>query len=329
MHPVERLLNLLALLLHARRPLTFEEIRAQIPAYDREEGDAPRRMFERDKDTLRDLGVPLESAFTDAWEVEKGYVIPRDRFYLPEIRFTPEELSALMVATQAAGAGEAEQAFQKLSAAQEERVLSALAGGPAAGGADAFAGALGVLAGALLSRRAVRFRYRSTPARGGKRRRGPERHVDPYGLVYRSGSWYLVGLDRARNDVRAYKLARFESDVTVADEASAPPEGFQASDHLRAGAWGVGEPETTAKVAFGPKVAWWAVPASSPIGEPRRRKDGWVEAKVPATLGDSFLSWVLSFGADAEVVEPPELRAAVVERLRRTVESLSETGAER
>src|SRR5438093_10170626 len=98
MHPVERLLNLTALLLEAPRPLTFAQIRQRIPAYGQAELSASKRMFERDKDVLREAGIPVDLVPTDPFEVEEGYTIHKEQYYLPDIDFTPEELSALFVA---------------------------------------------------------------------------------------------------------------------------------------------------------------------------------------------------------------------------------------
>src|SRR5439155_151534 len=102
MEPLERLLNLVGLLLETEHPMTFEEIRRTLPAYGGDNLDSAKRKFERDKDILREYGVPLEMAATDVWDVEQGYTIPKDRYYLPEIAFTPEEVTALFVAAQSA-----------------------------------------------------------------------------------------------------------------------------------------------------------------------------------------------------------------------------------
>lgn len=101
--PLERLLNLVGLLLETKQPLTFEQIRATLEAYAKGNLDSAKRMFERDKDLLRDFGVPLELVDIDVWGGEQGYLIPKDKYYLPEIAFTPEELGALLVAAQSGG----------------------------------------------------------------------------------------------------------------------------------------------------------------------------------------------------------------------------------
>jgi predicted DNA-binding transcriptional regulator YafY len=110
--------------------------------------------------------------------------------------------------------------------------------------------------------------------------------------------------------------------VGDAGEGDPPPEGFRAAEQLAVGPWGVGEPETRARLAFSPKVAWWAlaeVPGARTVGT---RGGGWIEAEVPAGEGQSFVSWVLSFGPDAEVLAPKRLRDAVVAALEAVRASL-------
>ena len=310
MHPLERLINLVALLLETNRPLTFEEIRTALGAYDQDDKNTAKRQFERDKDVLRQIGIPVEVVATDAWEVEEGYQIPRERYELPDISFTPEEAAALFVAARAgAGAGTASEALRKLLPGAGRSVLAA-AGVEAFAAVDASGPHLRQVGDAVMERGRVRFEYRPVQGQPG------EREVDAWGLVFRQGAWYLVGGDRDRGEPRSFRLSRFGSPITVVGDADPPPAEFRAADHLMAGPWGVGEPETTARVAFSPKVVWLVlreVPAAKRL--PAVRDDGWTEVEVPATEGESFLSWILSFGPDAELVDPPEMRAAVVRSL--------------
>jgi proteasome accessory factor B len=124
-----------------------------------------------------------------------------------------------------------------------------------------------------------------------------------------------VGHDRHRGEIRSFRLSRISGDVELVGEGTDPPEGFRAAEHVRAGPWGPGEPETTATVAFAPDVAWWATNGVAGAEVMRTREDGWVEASVPWSPGERLVSWILSFGPDAEVVEPPELRSELVGRL--------------
>jgi proteasome accessory factor B len=310
MHPLERLLNLVILLLETPRFLTFDQIRERLPAYDQADDESAKRMFERDKDVLRDLGVPVEVGATDAWDVDQGYRIPKDRYYLPDIEFTEEEISALFVAAQTPGAeGDAEQAVRKLQAGVEPSALARLAGGPVASGADVPAGRLRAVTEAIEGRHSLRFDYRAASGEVSGR------HVDPYSLVWRAGHWYLVGLDRDRKEIRSFRLSRLRSDPEGAGEGSEPPEAFDGREHLRAGPWPPADEAVEARVAFSPDVAWWAVPSIAEARVMGTEDDGWVEVALPAERGEGFTSWALSFGPEAVVLGPADLREDVVRRL--------------
>ncbi len=307
--PLERLLNLVALLLEARTPMTFEQIRGTLSdAYGQQDKDSAKRMFERDKDTLRDYGIPLELVATDIWDVEQGYTIPKEKYYLPEIAFSPQELAALFVAAQTGGGGDpAEQAVRKLLYGADGGVLAGLTGGPLASGTPGTL--LLAAADAAQRRRRVRFGYRTS------RGAATDREVDAYAMLCRAGHWYLVGLDREREAVRAFRLTRFTSDIDDTGEGSEPPATFRPADHVLAGPWGVGEPSASATIAFAPQVVWWATAGLTGVSAGEAGPDGWTQVTVP--LGDvaDLAGWVLQFGPDARVVEPDELRAEVLGRL--------------
>jgi proteasome accessory factor B len=317
MQPLERLVNLVALLLESRTPLTFEQIREKLAeAYEHEDVNSAKRMFERDKDVLRDIGVPIEVVATDVWDAEHGYTIRKERYYLPEIRFTPEEITALAVAARSGGDTSAEDAVRKLLSGAEDGIWASLAGaipGGFGGGSDP---RLPAAAEAVAGLRRVRFRYRT--ARG----EISDRRVDAYGLVVRGGHWYLVGLDLGRTELRSFRLSRLASDVEVEGEGSEPPEGFRAADVVQAGPWGPGEAGATAVVAFAPGVAWWATKGVAAAEIVRTREDGWVEVRLPRQPGESLAGWVLSFGPDAEALEPADLRQEVVRRLEGALAAL-------
>jgi proteasome accessory factor B len=313
-HPLERLINLVALLLESRRPLTFDQIRELMPVYQHPDQASAKRMFERDKDTLREAGIPVELAPTDAWEVEHGYRIPKERYYLPELTFSAEEVWALFVAAHSPGEdAEAERAFQKLSIGTETNLLTAMAEREAAPGADRSGPHLGAVADALARRRAIRFRYRPADGKAG------QREVDPYSLFFRRGNWYLVGLDRRRGEIRSFRLSRLLSAVKDIGPASPPPEGFDASKQLEVGPWGLGKPASLARIAFSPKVSWWALSDTPGTKVLRTRNDGWVEVEVPASETDTFVSWVLGFGPDARLYSPKPIRDQIVARLEAVI----------
>ena len=313
MEPLERLLNLVGLLLETERPLTFEQISDTLDAYRAENAETAKRMFERDKDILREFGVPLELRDLDAWGGEQGYLIPKELYYLPEIAFTPEELGSLLVAAQGSG-GEmpVEQAAHKLLYGADGGVLAGLSGGPLAAGSDARGPLLLATAQAAQDRRRVRFGYRTSQGKVS------ERDVDAFSVVFGRGHWYLVGHDRERDDIRAFRLSRFTGELADAGPGIEPPTGFSAADHVDRGPWVPGG-EDIAAVAFAPQVAWAA--ANSFRGAVTRgpREDGWIMVGIPMADEQEMAGWILGFGADAEVLEPATLREVVLARLEALV----------
>ena len=98
---LERLVNLTATLLDTRRPLTLEELAGRLePSYP-EHIVARRRAFQRDKETLLNLGVPVLTLPVDALSNELGYRIRPEDYYLPNPGLSAEERAALQVAVTA------------------------------------------------------------------------------------------------------------------------------------------------------------------------------------------------------------------------------------
>jgi proteasome accessory factor B len=306
--PLERLLNLVALLLETPTPLTFEQIRRVLEPYGQANPDSAKRMFERDKDVLREFGVPLELVDVDVWGTEQGYVIPKEKYYLPEIEFEPGELAALLVAAQSGGRDPAAEAgARKLLYGADGGVLGGLAGGPLAAGSDARSNLVQAAAEAAQDRRRVRFTYRTSQGQAG------EREVDAWAMVFRAGHWYLVGHDHERAAVRAFRLSRIVGELTDVAEGSEPPAGFRAADHVQSGPW-VATGDDRAVVLFSPDRAWLAV-AQFPGAEQSGSEDGWVVVQIPMADQEALAAMLLEYGPDAVVRSPASLRDAVIARL--------------
>jgi proteasome accessory factor B len=298
---LERLLNLTALLLETPRPLSAVEIRDRLGVYA-EENDAFRRAFERDKDDLRAMGVPLEvQDVPGVVPAVEGYRIPKDRYYLRDPGLTAEELAALRMAASVVQ-------LDGLSAREGLLKLGGLVGESDGAMGVAVAalpgGHVGPLFGAIAARTPVRFTYR-----------GVERRVDPYRLDFLRGRWYLTGFDHTRDDERAFRLDRFESAVERLDgprfeRPSTAVPGVQFEP------WQLGEGEpVTAKVLVDAPQAPWIVQHLGPGAVAEERSDGSVVVTMTVTNRDNFRSFVLTFLDHAEVLEPADLRAAVVEWL--------------
>ncbi|WP_428268211.1 helix-turn-helix transcriptional regulator [Haliangium sp.] len=229
----KRLLDLVMLLLRARTPVSFREIREQFSSYMTSNAEAGLRAFERDKSDLVDLGVPVRYVTPEEDDTleEGGYVIEWRRFRLPEVKLTADEVSALVVAASVARAVPGgsypkivDLALKKLAfdvqevpdtpsdfleqvreTTRREPVLVHFPENRAANArelSDRFA----ELEAATRNRKRVTLRYRS--ASSGELH---EREVDPYGLLYRQGTWYLVGYCHLRDDVRSFRCDRIDS----------------------------------------------------------------------------------------------------------------------
>jgi proteasome accessory factor B len=308
MHRIERLINLIAALLDSPRPLTAEEIRRRIAGYEQPTDEAFRRAFERDKESLRAMGVPIEMRSTDPFSEQlDAYTIPPHRYYLPQLDLEDDEVAALRIASEILlGPGErAGAALLKLS----------LDAPPARAGARLVWGAnlaaeqplLAVLYEAVTQRKVVNFDY--TTATGAAARRV----LEPYRLLHRNGHWYLVGRDRGRDAIRAFRVSRMEPKVSLVNEDFEVPEDFDAAAHLGE-AWEIGEDTQPAVVRFDAGMRWWAEQnmASSPL---RETGDGALEVELPVGNPDALVSWVIGFGGAAEIVSPEAVRARLIAHL--------------
>lgn len=198
---VERLFDLIALLLETRQPLTMEQITERVVGYQGQ-SDAVRRMFERDKDELRALGIPLELVATDPFGPSDGYRIPRQEYRMPPLSFSPAEQAALSLAARAWTGTRGDTTSAAALAALGLEPESATTG-PLTADLGGESSTVLVLMEAVMTRRRVRFAYRTSRGDVG------QRELDAYGLVSRRGTWYVVGYDLARCDLRAFRLSRF------------------------------------------------------------------------------------------------------------------------
>ena len=184
-------------------------------------------MFERDKEELRDMGIPLETGGNDAWfDDEVGYRVDRAAYALPEVAFTPDELAVLGLASrvwqQASLAAPGVPGACSSSRPPAWSPTSAAWSASSPGSAPASRPSSRSYA-AVRDRRPIRFPYR-TPGQPGV----TERHLEPWGIVSRHGRWYVVGHDRDRGATRVFRLSRVAGPVRAAGRAGEVqvPEGI-------------------------------------------------------------------------------------------------------
>jgi proteasome accessory factor B len=313
----ERLLNLVICLLASRRFVTREQVRVAVPQYAACESDeAFERMFERDKEDLREMGIPLVTGSDDAWfDDELGYRIPRESYALPEITFAPDELAALGLAArawqQATLAEAATQALRKLEAGGGEVDRDALAVvEPRVTAAEP---AFAALYEAVRDRRPVTFAYR----RGGRGEAAPRR-VEPWGVVSWHGRWYLVGHDTDREATRVFRLSRVDGPVRFTGPAGAVT--VPADLDLRH-AVAMLTPADTSLTAEVDAREGAAMPlrrraeSSAAADPPAGSEQPWTRLQVRAADAETLAAELCGYGADVVVVSPDEVREAVVRRL--------------
>jgi len=304
----ERLLNLVICLLYTRRPLSKAKIRAAVPQYGTSASDeAFDRMFERDKDELRDLGIPLVTEPYDAFfDDEPGYRIDRREYALPEISFAADELAVLGLAsrawTQASLAGPAAQALRKLEAAGVERDDSSLIGiVPRVRTAEP---AFEAVKDAVLAHTPVAFTYRTA----GTGQVGT-RHVQPWAIASWHGHWYLTAFDTDRDAPRVFRLGRIEGEVAIEGEPASyeVPVDHQPTAMISAVTVGRDPRPAALRVRVGAGHSLRRQATSvAPAG------DMWSRIVIDFTDAEAFAQDIASFGPDVVAEGPTELREAVI-----------------
>ena len=306
----ERLLSIVVLLLSTRRYLTAEEIRAAVHGYP-EQYEAFKRMFERDKEELRELGIPLETGLNNALDEEPGYRILRQDYELPEIGLEADEAAVLGIASRvwqsAELAGAAAGALLKLKAAGLEDDDTRRPGiEPRLTTQEP---AFGPLWEAVRDHRPVTFSYK---AQG--RTDATRRELEPWGVVNRRGRWYVAGHDRTRNATRVFRLSRIDGPVKMAGPVGSVtvPPGADVRELVKD--WDVAPVrDHTAvlrvRVAAGFGLRRWAQEVAPDT-------DGWDRVTVSFADVPWYADYIASFGPDVMVVEPPDLREAVINRLK-------------
>jgi len=305
----ERLVNLVICLLSTRQFLTAERIRDAVPGYEGADGskatdEAFKRMFERDKAELRDLGIPLETGRNSHFDAEDGYRIRRGDYELPPIEFDAAEAAAVGLAArlwQSATLGEpARQALIKLRAAGTE-IRAADAPG-AVPHLDASDPSLPPLLEAARTSTVVRFDYQKSGAGTAERRT-----LEPWGVLSWRRRWYVAGFDRDRGEARSFRLSRISGPVEIVGK----PQAFERPEKV----------DLLDLVAGrGPGDDRLALVRVSGSGAGQLRRIA--QSEVDGVLAISFLDtqWlariIAGAGSSAVALEPPDLVAAVVDRLR-------------
>lgn len=298
---LERLVNLTATLLDTRRPLSLDELAERLEPPYPEDKIARRRAFERDKETMRELGIPVSVESIDGISGELGYRIHPDAYYLPELGLSGEERAALHVAVTAV----------QLEGTDARAGLRKLGGAEGAAAPQLahleVAEALPACFDAVAHRRVLEFEYR-----------GVARRLEPYGVVHKFGHWYVVGRDLDRDGPRAFRVDRIDGDPAAGDPgAFEPPSDVDPARYVRDDPMSYGEqPPVTATVLVAATRAALVVDELGPEAIIERRDDGGVVVALEVVNREAFRTWVLELLVHAQVLTPADLRDEIVEWLR-------------
>lgn len=341
---LQRWLDLIAHLIGRKYPVTVDEIMERVPAYvgphdsdDEKARESSRKMFERDKAELREMGIPIETiTFTVDAEAAEGYRLSRRDFYLPylelldraregTVREKPGVDHYMLAAEDLVDAHDGLwriAAIPAMPLAREARhALRKIAFDlPLERGhtdlwlehpdADQIRERLVALADAIARRKRARFRYH-----GIYRGEATDRDVAGYGLLSLRGHWYLVGHDALRDAQRIFRVDRME---TVEIESSKPtvpdyeiPDDVDLARYRDRDAWELGEGDPVqARVRFRFPRSLWA--ERNAHGERvETETDGAEVRRFAVHQVDPFLRWILTQEGEAEILDPPELRSAL------------------
>lgn len=294
---LERLLDLVAELLHAERPITADELHARIPGYP-EDKDSFKRAFERDKKDLREMEIPLRvEPVPGRLPAEDGYRIHQDEYGLPDPGLDRDELAALHLAVNAV----------RLDGTNTTSGLRKLGGAVVSDTSSPNIAVLGsapnlaVAFEAVGQHRRLRFRYRDK-----------DRVVDPFRLHHERGHWYLQGHDHDAGESRSFRLDRVDGDMDAGPVDSVEVRVDPGEHPLRLDGWALGDDEPVmARVRVDRPQAALAVRLVGEDVNVEWEAEGGVVLEFPVRRRDGLRSFVFGFLDDAEVLGPSELRADV------------------
>jgi predicted DNA-binding transcriptional regulator YafY len=304
MNRIDRLFAIL-LKLRSKSPVTSQELAGHF--------EVSQRTIYRDIAALSEMGVPIVAQPGEGYTLMEG-------FYLPPLVFTRSEATALflgarMLALQAAGhlPDDVQQALTKIASILPDKTRQQV---------EALTGIIQfilpqqrfdlddprllTLQKAILERRLIRLRYHSL-----SRDETTVRDIEPSGLSYSNGSWYVSGYCRLRHDLRGFRLERVE-ELRLLDETFEPRDVTEAPAE-----------KTTVRIRFAPEFARWV--------RERQHYGFRSEASTPAGVVmtydvDSMSAikpWLLAWGAAAEVLSPQALRDDIRQEALRLADMLT------
>jgi proteasome accessory factor C len=313
-----RQLSLVAFLMAERRPVTAREIKSSVEGYQEMSDEAFARRFYSDRAELQALGVPLHSQ-RDEYTGEELYTMRSERYFLPPLELTDDELAALqtclyLLEGKFAYAEPLRLALQNLalgrpgfSEAPTDTAMRVEVLDPEY--SAEMQGRLSKLEAAISKQRTVKFPYWSI-SRDDER----ERAVNPYALFQDAGAWYVVGQDLDAEDERTFRVSRIRGEIRFATRRERDfrlPAEFDVDRYRGRPPWQIGDLVGEARIEVGGDTAWWV---QRTYGGSGRIDDGVFVTEYSSL--PLLASWLLRQDGRAAPQAPDELRREVARALR-------------
>jgi proteasome accessory factor BC len=308
-----RQLSLVAFLMAERRALTARDVKGNVEGYSEMSDEAFARRFYSDRAELLALGVPLDSQ-RDEFTGEELYTLRSERYFLPELDLSDEELAALqtcfyLLEGHFAYAEPLRLALQNLALGRPGLTESR---SPTADRVEVhdpdyspeMPGRLAKLEGAISKQRTLKFRYWAIT-----RDKEAERTVDPYALLLDRGRWYVIGRDHERDGIRTFRVSRIRGDIRLATRRERDfrlPAEFDVDVYRGRPDWQFGEPAGEARIEVAGDTAWWVERVYGRVG---RLENGTFVTEYAAL--EPLVRWILRQEGRAVPQSPPDLRRSV------------------
>lgn len=321
MNRTERLLDLITYLLNSKEPVSWRKIKNHFPEdYARGVEESNQRKFERDKAELISLGIPID--YQSGTEGQKeGYLIRKEKLFLPEIQFSPEEFSLLMLAAGAVLGNEGFPYRDQLESSLNKIISLQGHLDPAPDDISMTyvplreapqSSTIQRLQDALERRKWVQIEYFAFSTG-----EITERRVDPYGLIFRRRKWTLVGWDHLRQDIRSFVVNRIRRlEVNSRRPGTSDyeiPADFALHTFQNQQPW---------EFKDHPPI-WVTIEVSSVRLTELRAQLGLAEEldrgrfRLRVTNQKGLISWILEQKTDVRIIEPSELRDSLVSAVRK------------
>ncbi len=321
----ERLIKLIAYLLDSKKPVSLNNLRTTVYGSRKLDDASLRRMFERDKEELREMGIPIKT-IKDELLSEYFYTIEPEDYYLPDINLELDELFSLSVISRFfLGSGtpfsvHAHSALLKIAigacAKEEEQIDLCMV--PHIHMVDRRNKNLLLerMFQGITNRKRLTFDYWALNSE-----RPVTRTVEPYGLVCKNGFWYLVGMCNLRKEIRCFKLDRITSNITINKKKPKEPDyeippDFDLSEVV---SWErltePGDEPVEVTVKISPTIRFLKSISPFKVLSEKSRKNGYSVVVFEVAHPERFLDWILDFGPEARILSPESIKALALKRV--------------